>query len=98
MSWLNGKDAKQDMRLQSALDVSRANVMIADENYNIVFMNESMSEMMKGAEQDLRKEIPKFDANNLIGGSIDRFHKNPAHQRKILETLTKPMEAKLNLG
>jgi len=96
MSWL--KVGKGDMRLQSALDVSRANGMVADESYNIVVMNESVLEIMKEAEQDLRKEIPSFDAKNLIGGSIDRFHKNPAHQRKILETLTKPMDAKLKLG
>jgi len=98
MSWLKSAGKEHDQRLQNAIEVSRANIMIADENYNIVFMNKSMLEMMKDAEQDLRKEIPSFDARNLIGGSIDRFHKNPAHQRKILETLTKPMEAKLNLG
>src|SRR5262245_57599734 len=98
MSWLKSAGKEHDQRLQNAIEVSRANIMIADENYNIVFMNKSMLEMMKDAEQDLRKEVPSFDARNLIGGSIDRFHKNPAHQRKILETLTKPMEAKLNLG
>src|SRR5215467_11537317 len=97
MSWLKGA-GKDDLRLQNAIEVARANIMIADENYNIVYINKAMSEMMKDAEQDLRKEIPSFDANNLIGGSIDRFHKNPAHQRKILDTLAKPMDAKLNLG
>src|SRR5262245_1820341 len=98
MSWLKSAGKEHDQRLQNAIEVSRANIMIADENYNIVFMNKSMLEMMKDAEQDLRKEVPSFDARNLIGGSIDRFHKNPAHQRKILETLTKPMDAKLKLG
>src|SRR6266436_9881140 len=98
MSWLTGKEAKQDMRLQSTLESCATNIMIADEHYNIVYMNKSMTELMSNAEQDLRKELPAFDSRNLIGTSIDKFHKDPSHQRRILDSLNKPTEARLKLG
>ena len=43
---------------------------------------------MREAEAELRKVLPKFDSSKLIGANMDMFHKNPAHQRKMLDALT----------
>ncbi|MDP2903576.1 MAG: methyl-accepting chemotaxis protein, partial [Methylovulum sp.] len=43
-------------------------------------------------------QIPHFNADELIGSNIDRFHKNPAHQRGVLERLTGPYRAELMIG
>ncbi len=85
-------------RIRTALDICQTNVMVADENYNIVYMNKTMTEMMKGAEADLRKDIPAFDAAALIGKNIDTFHKNPAHQRQMLGGLEETLETDLDIG
>jgi methyl-accepting chemotaxis protein len=82
----------------SALDACRTNVMLADESYNIVFMNKVQTELFKAAESDLRQELPQFDASRLIGKSIDVFHKNPAQQRKMLDALTGPFETDIRIG
>jgi PAS domain S-box-containing protein len=53
---------------------------------------------MREAEADLKKELPRFDANHLIGANIDKFHQNPAHQRKLLTNLKKPHNAMIRIG
>ena len=72
--------------------------MVADESCNIVYMNEALLDMLKAAEADLRKELPNFNAAKLIGASMDVFHKNPAHQRRLVESLTGAFESNIKVG
>ncbi|WP_053084577.1 methyl-accepting chemotaxis protein [Catenovulum maritimum] len=89
--------AASNSRTKAALDVCQANVMMADENYNIVYVNQSVVEMLRSNQQKLREVLPTLDADNLIGTSIDSFHKNPAHQRNLLANLTDVYKTKLKL-
>ncbi|HEX3937677.1 MAG TPA: methyl-accepting chemotaxis protein [Xanthobacteraceae bacterium] len=96
---VEAKALRQAIDMKSgALDAVRSNVMLADGDYKIFFMNRPQLEMMQLAEPDLRKELPHFDSANLIGKSIDVFHKNPAHQRKMLDTLTTTFETQIKVG
>lgn len=89
---------KENSRIRAALDNTTTNVMVADQDLNIVYMNESQSAMMRTAEADLRKELSNFDASDLIGKNIDVFHKNPAHQRGLLARLTSAFETDIKVG
>ena len=82
----------------SAVDQLSANVMIADTDYKIIYMNESVLELLREAEDEIRKMFPDFRADDLIGKSIDIFHKNPAHQRKLLTGLTATHRATIRIG
>jgi len=75
------------VRVKNALDNSSNNVMIADNDGQIVYLNESLSKMLAGVEADLRKALPNFDAKKLIGVNFDQFHRNPSHQRNLLANL-----------
>ena len=77
-----------NLRVRSALDVVKSNVMVADADYNIMYMNTTLQEMMREADAELRKVLPNFDSSKLLGANMDVFHKNPAHQRKLLDSLT----------
>jgi len=81
-----------------AAKVIDANVMVADENLNIVYMNESVTRLLKEAEADLKKELPNFSVDRLIGTNIDVFHKNPSHQRRMLEALNSKHRATITVG
>ena len=87
-----------NLRVRSELDVVRSNVMIADDNYNIMYMNATFKEMMRDAEAELRKALPGFDSNKLLGACMDVFHKNPAHQRKVLDQLTGTFDTHIAVG
>ena len=90
--------AAENLRVKIALDNVSTGVMITDKDRNIVYANKSVSGMLKVAEADIRKQLPDFNAERLIGTNIDSFHKNPAHQASLLETFKQPYTANLTIG
>ncbi len=90
--------AASSLRIKVALDNVNTNVMMADTDLNIIYMNQAVQGMFRNAQADIRKDLPNFDADNLMGVCIDDFHKNPAHQRGMLERLASTYEASLNIG
>jgi methyl-accepting chemotaxis protein len=92
------KAAAENTRIKNALDKCSTNVMIADTNNNIIYMNETVAAMMQGNENELRKSLPNFNARKLIGENIDVFHKNPAHQRGMLSALTTTYKTQIQVG
>ncbi len=82
----------------AALEALRTNVMLADADLTIVYMNPSVISLMREAEAELKRELPGFNVNSLIGSNIDVFHKNPMHQRKLLANMDKTHSATITLG
>jgi methyl-accepting chemotaxis protein len=83
---------------KGALDNLTSNVMVADNDLNIIYMNNTVRSMMSEAQAEIRKDLPSFDASRLMGANIDTFHKNPAHQRGMLAGLNKTFTTQLKLG
>lgn len=81
-----------------AVDLVRANIMIANANLVITYVNPSLQRFLAEAEADLRRELPRFSMASLIGSNIDIFHKNPTHQRTMLAGLTRAHEATIKVG
>ncbi|TAE33072.1 MAG: PAS domain-containing protein [Alphaproteobacteria bacterium] len=90
--------ANMAARLKLALDTCTANVMLADEHYNIIYLNESIVKFLEEAEDMVRKDLPNFCVKNLIGQNIDIFHKNPAHQRSMLDRLNSTFATSILVG
>jgi methyl-accepting chemotaxis protein len=82
----------------AAIESSTVPLMIADESLNITFMNPAVKQLLTEAEADLRSELPGFSVASLIGRNIDAFHKNPAHQRGLLQHLNSPHKATIKIG
>jgi methyl-accepting chemotaxis protein len=92
-----GMSSSNRAQLES-LEVVTANIMIADEKLNIRYMNTAVKELLKEAESDLKKELPRFEFSKLIGSNIDIFHKNPGHQRNMLSSLKNQHKATIWVG
>ena len=90
--------AESSLRIRQALDVAATNVMVTDHDLNIVYANPSIQHMLRHAEADLRKEMPHFDADHVLGKNIDHFHRHPEHQRKLLATLDRTHKTVLHVG
>jgi methyl-accepting chemotaxis protein len=90
--------AAESMRVKQALDKVSSCVMVADNNLDIIYLNETVCEMFKNAEADIRKDLPEFRADQLLGANIDQFHKNPAHQRGMVTGLKSTLKASLVIG
>ncbi|MCA9223844.1 MAG: PAS domain-containing protein, partial [Planctomycetales bacterium] len=55
------------------------NIMLADLDGTIVYMNPASRNTLKTIERQLPVKV-----DDIVGGSYDVFHKMPAHQRKLL--------------
>jgi methyl-accepting chemotaxis protein len=92
------KLSAENTRVKIALDNVSTGVMIADQSRTIVYVNKSVQKLLKVAEADIRKQLPNFDADRLLGVNIDGFHKNPAHQASLLENFKQPYTAHMQIG
>ncbi len=92
------RQAEEMSRIKVALDNVSANVMMADNERNIVYVNKAVLDMFRKAEGDIRRQLPQFDVSRLLGGSIDTFHKNPQHQAQLLAKLSSTYKSTLNIG
>lgn len=75
-----------------------ANVMVADASLTIRYMNRSVTELLKAAEADIRRDLPRFSVATLIGSNIDVFHKKPEHQRRMLDNLNAVHRTMITVG
>lgn len=89
------EEGARTARIKQALDNVQSSVMIANSNLEIIYMNNTVTSMFKNAEQDIRKQLPNFDASKLMGANIDIFHKNPMHQRNLLGNLNGTFKSNL---
>jgi methyl-accepting chemotaxis protein len=87
-----------NFRVRCALDVVRSGVMLADDDYKILYMNGALKEIMDECGPELRKVVPDFDPDKIVGGAMDLFHKNPEHQRKVMDSLTGPHQTQISAG
>ncbi|SCK05565.1 methyl-accepting chemotaxis protein [Vogesella sp. LIG4] len=88
----------ENTRIRKALDNVSSNVMIADNERTIIYMNRSVQEMLRNAEADIKKALPNFDSHHLLGTNMDGFHRNPAHQRELLASLKQTYTAQIVVG
>ena len=79
MSGNENKKNDLDSRFKAMIDLSPINTMLGDKDGNLVYMNKVSLTTLKKLEQYLPAPV-----DELVGKSIDIFHKNPAHQRKII--------------
>jgi methyl-accepting chemotaxis protein len=82
-----------NLRVRTALDVSRSRVMLTDANYNVIYANGALQQMLREAESEIRKAMPSFDSSKLMGMNVEAFHKSPA-----LDSLTGTYEARFDIG
>ena len=85
-------------RIQTSLDCVTSNVMLADENNVVIYMNPSVMKTLKIAEADIRKQLPNFSVDKIIGTNIDTFHKKPEHQRSMLKDLKSTYNTSITVG
>jgi methyl-accepting chemotaxis protein len=90
--------AAENLRIRVALDNVSTNVMLANTAREIIYVNKAAQELFSGAEADFRAELPNLDARNMLGTNIDVFHKNPAHQARMLERLEQTFSTEMELG
>jgi methyl-accepting chemotaxis protein len=84
----------EQSRLLSMLENAPTNVMTAGLDLKINYINPASLSLLRKLEPHLPVKV-----DNVLGSSIDVFHKNPAFQRKILsDPKNLPTRANINIG
>jgi methyl-accepting chemotaxis protein len=84
----------EQSRLASMLENAPTNVLLADRDLKITYVNPASLATLRKVERHLAVK-----AENALGSSIDVFHKDPAYQRKILSNdKNLPVRANIKIG
>jgi len=92
------KQKDDALRINQALDNVNTSVLITDNEYKIIYANQSAVDLFTEKEAVIRQDFPHFEAKHLLGYSIDQFHQHPAHQHQVLAQLTSTHQMTLKLG
>ena len=84
--------------LLAILESQRANILVADTDLNLVYVNEAGLEILRALESEI---IEAFGVcvDELLGGSIHRFHKNPAQvEARLARRSEMPLDVDFGFG
>ena len=86
------------IRLRQALDRCNTMVMVANRRNEIVYINPALHQHLKTYDAAIRADLPNFSADTIMGCSMDIFHKNPTHNRHIVENLKTTHKVAIDVG
>ena len=92
------EEERKQRRILESLNCTTTNVMIADADDKIIYLNGSIERMLNDCEKDIQEALPHFSAAKIIGNSMDIFHKNPNHQTALIANLQGTHEAQIQIG
>jgi len=85
---------QEQQRLKQMIETSTVRLIMADLDLKIVYMNPASFEQLRKLQHLLPCRV-----DEMIGKSIDIFHRNPEHQRRLLaDPKNLPHRAKIMLG
>jgi methyl-accepting chemotaxis protein len=77
--------AASEQRVKSALDKVASRVVLADEEFKIIYANEATQKFLFETRADFRRDMPRLDAGNIVGQSVDRLFPAHVNPRRALE-------------
>lgn len=90
--------AEAATRIRLALDVGRTNVLVADADGKIIYVNQSAYRTLQEGAEELQQDLPGFDAEQLLDSNIWSLHVRQEEQRKAVQALTEEQREDLEIG
>lgn len=73
-----------NLRRRAGFEHSSVAMMTVDRDFVVKDINAATNTLLDEYKDVFSEVWPGFDPTKMIGSCIDRFHKNPAHQRNLL--------------
>lgn len=83
----------QNIKSDTILSAVGENIILADENYDIIWLNPAAVSLLRNLTDSYGVER----VEDLIGMNMDKFHKNPARQQAVMEKLESSHRARINI-
>ncbi|MFV1872612.1 MAG: methyl-accepting chemotaxis protein [Oleiphilus sp.] len=94
----NKQISAEAARLASIVKASTTNIMMADVDGNIIYINAAAEALMRSREETIKTVFPDFSVDTLVNSNIDQFHRNPEHQRHLLKPENLPHKARIQIA
>lgn len=85
-------------RIRQALDAASVPVRIVDNEGTILFFNRALRRKLAQLEPEIRKRIPGFDKDRMLGASIGMFYPDPQQALARLRQLDRERRSVLEIG
>ncbi len=100
---LTGVPARKSYNLDELkaeiVDKVSSAIMMVDRDFIVTYVNQPTMELLRKNADAFRTLSSSFDPEKIIGCCIDTFHKNPAHQRKMLADPSRlPFKTEITVG
>ncbi len=94
----DAKVAAEMARIKTALDNVSGNVMVADAQGKVIYLNKAVSTMFRNAEQALQSAVPGFGVEALMGTDLDRLYEDLARENARLSQVGSTQSAEFEVG
>ncbi|MFT6558757.1 methyl-accepting chemotaxis protein [Sneathiella sp.] len=88
------KEAEANARIKEALDTCAANIMVANDQDEIIYCNQSLLKMLGKASVDVARYVPGFKVENLNGSTLKDFCKGNEYKLNIAKSVRTEMGQK----
>lgn len=93
------KAREEAAKLAYAIENAQTATMMINRDFVITYVNKQSMAILTKYQDAFNKLWPGFDATKILGVCIDRFHKNPQHQRNLLSDPSKlPYTTEIQAG
>jgi methyl-accepting chemotaxis protein len=90
--------ARYNARVKAALDNVSLPVRIAADDGTIIYMNTALLETLRRDAEGFRKQIPGFDAEQVLNASVGMFYADPQAALARLRNLNGTAQTRMQLG
>ncbi len=74
-------------QIKAGLDNASANVMITDTDNRVIYANKALVAFLKAHGDSFRKQFPGFSAEQIVGATLDQFHRDDAWRQSTMQTM-----------
>jgi methyl-accepting chemotaxis protein len=90
--------ANHNARVKAALDNVSTPVRIADDDGIVVYVNHALRDVLRRDQVAFGKQIPGFDPERIVNGSVGVFYADPQTALKRLGSLNGTVQSQLEMG
>ncbi|OYT87947.1 MAG: chemotaxis protein [Burkholderiales bacterium PBB3] len=90
--------ANYNARIKSALDSVSSPVRVAGEDGTVLYINQALKDVLHRDRDAFAKQIPGFDPDKILNGSVGVFYADPQAALQRLRGLTATVKSEMQLG
>jgi methyl-accepting chemotaxis protein len=85
------------LRINEALDNTKANILIVDSSYQIIYANTSVQHLFSDKRAIFNQALPQLNVEQLMGSPLDVLYQAPQQMHALLNSLTTVYQTQLDI-